>query len=142
MSISRAEYVAKVIELYISAPDTTDSPNETDWPIAGAMHDAGIPIEVVAFSFHIAFMRRYLANLERDGFSPMIRSLAYFRTVIDHLTSDERDPGYMYFIAASYAAKRQDPEGYLRWVKGGDKDAEDGGASISNPIFKPAANRQ
>ncbi len=46
-------------------------------------------------------------------YSPSIRSLAYFRTVIKSLTPAERDPGYMAYIASSYAAKRGDPEGFL-----------------------------
>jgi len=119
MSISRAEYVSRVIGLYVAAPDTADVPRETDWPIAGAMCDAGIPIEVVEFAFHIAFLRRYLVNLARDGHSPQIRSLAYFRTVINSLTPAERDPGYMAFIAASYAAKRDDPSAYIRRIQEG-----------------------
>ena len=117
MSISRAEYVSRVIELYVAAPDTADVPRETDWPIAGAMYDAGIPIEVVEFAFCVAFLRRYLVNLARDGYSPKIRSLAYFRAVINSLTPAELDPGYMSFIASSYAAKRADPEGYIRRVQ-------------------------
>ena len=109
MSALKSDYVNRVIDLYIGAPDTADMPRNTDWPIAGAMYDAGIPFEIVEFAFHIAFLRRYLANLERDGYSPEIRSLAYFRAVIDSLTPAERDPAYMAYIASSYAAKRDDP---------------------------------
>ena len=109
MSALKSDYVNRVIDLYIGAPDTADMPRNTDWPIAGAMYDAGIPLEIVEFAFHIAFLRRYLANLERDGYSPEIRSLAYFRAVIDSLTPTERDPAYMAYIASSYAAKRDDP---------------------------------
>lgn len=113
MTASRIDYVNRVIDLYLAAPDTTDMPRDTDWPIAEAMHDAGIPLEIVEFAFHIAFLRRYLSNLERNGYSPEIRSLAYFRAVIDSLTSTERNPAYMAFIASSYAAKRDDPGAYL-----------------------------
>jgi len=114
MSSLRSDYVNRIIDLYIDAPDTADMPRDTDWPIAGAMYDAGIPLEIVEFAFHIAFLRRYLANLERDGYSPEIRSLAYFRTVIDSITPTECDPAYMAFIASNYAAKRDDPGAYLR----------------------------
>jgi hypothetical protein len=114
MSVSKADYVNRVIDLYVGAPDTADMPRDTDWPIAGAMYDAGIPLEIVEFAFHIAFLRRYLANLERDGYSPKICSLAYFRAVIASLTPTEREPAYMAFIASSYAAKRDDPGAYLR----------------------------
>jgi hypothetical protein len=114
MSATRADYVNRVIDLYIGAPDTADMPRDTDCTIAGAMYDAGISLEIVEFAFHIAFLRRYLPNLERVGYSPEIRSLAYFRAVIDSLTSTERDPAYMAYIASSYAAKRDDPGAYLR----------------------------
>jgi hypothetical protein len=111
--ISRAEYASRVIELYLDAPDTATAPRVTDWPIAGEMYDAGIAIEIVELAFHLTFLRRYLANLQRDGHSPNIRSLAYFRTVIDNLTKDDRDPGYMAYIAASYTAKRRDLHTHL-----------------------------
>jgi hypothetical protein len=71
------------MELYVAAPDTADLPRDSDWPIAGAMYDSGIPLDAVELAFHIAFLRRYLVNLERDGYSPRIRSLAYFRAVIN-----------------------------------------------------------
>ncbi len=119
MSTARSDYVSRVIELYLGAPDTADVPRDNDWPIAGAMYDAGIPLEVVEHAFHTAFLRRYLVNLQRDGYSPQIRSLAYFRTVIDSLTTAERDPGYMAYIASSYAAKRNDPEGFLTQIREG-----------------------
>ena len=114
MSDSRTGYVNSVIRLYLNAPDTTDMPRDTDWPIAGAMYDDGIHLEIVELAFHIAFLRRYLANLERDGSSPQIRSLAYFRAVINSLTVAERDPSYMAHVASSYSAKRDDSEAYLR----------------------------
>lgn len=114
MTVSRSEYVRRVMELYVAAPDTADVPRDTDWPIAGAMYDSGITLDVVELAFHIAFLRRYLVNLERDGHSPKIRSLAYFRAVINSLSPAERDPGYMAYIASSYADKRDNPEGYLR----------------------------
>jgi hypothetical protein len=102
------------MELYVAAPDTADLPRDSDWPIAGAMYDSGIPLDAVELAFHIAFLRRYLVNLERDGYSPRIRSLAYFRAVINSFSPAERDPAYMAYIASSYANKRDNPEGYLR----------------------------
>ncbi len=111
---ARSDYVSRVIELYLGAPDTADVPRDNDWPIAGAMYDASIPLKVVEFAFQITFLRSYLVNLARDGHSPQIRSLAYFRTVINSLEPAEREPGYMAYIASSYAAKCGDPEGYLR----------------------------
>ena len=119
MSASRAEYVNRVIELYLDAPDTADVPRETDWSIASAMYDAAISIDVVEFAFQIAFLRRYLANLERDGYSPLIRSLAYFRAVVDSLTTTERDPVYMAYVASSYADKHDDPAAHLRRIHEG-----------------------
>jgi len=114
MSDLRADFVNRVIGLFIDAPDTPDMPRDTDWPIAEAMYDADIPLQIVEFAFHIAFLRRYLTNLERNGHSPKIRSLAYFQAVINSLTKAERDPDYMAFIASSYALKREDPQSYLR----------------------------
>ncbi len=114
MNDLKTDFVNQVIDLFIHAPDTPDIPRETDWPIAGAMYDAGIPLQIVEFAFHIAFLRRYLTNLERDAHSPQIRSLAYFQTVIDSLTKAECDPGYMAFIASTYALKRENPQDYLR----------------------------
>ncbi len=115
--ISRADYASRVIELYLDAPDTTAIPRVTDWPIAGGMYDAGIALEIVELAFQLAFLRRYLANLQRDGHSPQIRSLAYFRTVIDNLTQDDRDPGYMAYISSSYVAKRRDPHAQLESIR-------------------------
>lgn len=114
MSDLRNDYVNRVIRLFADAPDTPDMPRDTDWPIAGTMYDDGIPLQIVEFAFHIAFLRRYLTNLERDGHSPQIRSLAYFQAVINSLTKAERDPDYMAFIASNYALKREDPQNYLR----------------------------
>lgn len=117
MNDLRTDYVNQVIDLFVHAPDTPDIPRETDWPIAGAMYDAGIPLQIVEFAFHIAFLRRYLTNLQCDGHSPQIRSLAYFQTVIDSLTKAECDPGYMAFIASTYALKRDHPQDYLRHLQ-------------------------
>jgi hypothetical protein len=114
MSDLKTDFVNRVIDLFVHAPDTPDMPRDTDWPIAGAMYDAGIPLQIVESAFHIAFLRRYLTNLERDGHSPQIRSLAYFQAVINSLTKAERDPDYMAFIASSYALKREDPQSYPR----------------------------
>ena len=115
--ISRADYARRVIELYLEAPDTAEIPRVTDWPIAGEMYDAGIELEIVELAFQLAFLRRYLANLQRDGHSPQIRSLAYFRTVIDNLTKDDRDPGYMAYISSTYAAKRRNPHAHLESIR-------------------------
>ncbi len=57
MSTARSDYVSRVIELYLGAPDTADVPRDNGWPIAGAMYDAGIPLEVVEHAFHTAFLR-------------------------------------------------------------------------------------
>ncbi len=117
MSDLKTDYVNRVIDLFIDAPDTPNMPRDTDWPIAGAMYDAGIPLQIVEFAFHVTFLRRYLTNLQRDGHSSQIRSLAYFQTVINSLTKAERDPDYMAFIASTYASKREDPQGYLRQLQ-------------------------
>jgi len=119
MTASRAEYVNRVIDLYLDAPDTADAPRETDWSIAAAMYDAGISIDVVELAFQVAFLRRYVVNLERDGYSPLIRSLAYFRAVVNSLTPAERDSDYMAYIASSYAAKSVNLADYLRRIKEG-----------------------
>lgn len=119
MSVSRAEYVNRVIELYVDAPDTADVPRQADWSIAAAMYDAGISIDVVELAFQVAFLRRYLANLERDGYSPLIRSLAYFRAVIHSLSPAEHDPAYMAYIASSYASKRDIPPAHPRRIHEG-----------------------
>ena len=92
--MTRQEYLAKLIRLYLDAPDTPPRPRRPDWAIAAQLYQADVPLEELAHAIRLATLRRRLST---DPL-PQIHSLAYYRAVHQALTTDELDPPYIRYI--------------------------------------------
>ena len=107
MSIARSAYVAQVIKLFLDDPDTPSMPSSADWQVAAALFERRVPLAKLRLAFQLAFLRRHLRN-PAEGPLPPVRSLAYFRRVVDNLSEDETHPVYADYIASTYQRIRQD----------------------------------
>ena len=77
-----ALYVSAVLALYVDLPDTPLRASASDQWLARGFHDDGVPLRVVETALLLGSLRRLI----RPGDAPRlsrIRSLAYFRPVID-----------------------------------------------------------
>ena len=99
--MKRADYLAEVIRLYLSAPETPRKARRRDWAIASTLYQQGIPLQTVAHAIRSAALRRHLRDPDL-GELGKINSLAYFRTAIDQLSPLELDPDWVDYVAWKY----------------------------------------
>jgi hypothetical protein len=94
----RRLYLREVLRLYLQAPDTPDRAARADWAVAADLYQRKVPLETLAHAIRLASLRR-LGNL---GTPLPITSLAYFRSVLENLSPDELDPGYVDYVRYRY----------------------------------------
>ena len=99
--MTRNDYLAEVIRLYLRAPDTPRKASRRDWAIAGDLYQQGTPVQTVAHAIRFAALRRHLRDPELGPLEP-IHSLAYYRRVIDLLDPLALDLDYVDYIAWKY----------------------------------------
>ncbi len=99
--MKRVDYLAEVIHLYLSAPQTPRKARRRDWEIASTLYQRGISLQTIAHAIHSAALRRHLRDPDLGPLG-RINSLAYFRTVIDQLDQLELDPGWVEYVAWRY----------------------------------------
>lgn len=104
----RRHYLREALRLYLQAPDTPDRPSRADWAVAADFHRRAVPLETLAHAIRLASLRRRLRNL---GTPQPITSLAYFRTVLEQLSPDELDPGYVDYVRYRYQPIPADDSG-------------------------------
>jgi hypothetical protein len=92
-----ASYVAAVVTLYVELPDTPLRASVSDQWLARRLHDDGIPLPVVETALLLASLRRLIRPADAPPLSP-IRSLAYFRPVIDELRAHPTDESYLDYL--------------------------------------------
>jgi hypothetical protein len=79
-----ASYVASVVTLYLEMPDTPMRASVSDQWLARHFHQDGVPLEIVETALLLGSLRRLIRPADAPRLSP-IRSLAYFRPVIEEL---------------------------------------------------------
>ncbi len=96
----RSVYLAAAIRLYLDLPGAPPRASRADWAVAANLFARAAPLGTLAHVLRLATLRRHL----RAPDSPLepIHSLAYYRRVLDHLTPDALDPGYIHYIAQTY----------------------------------------
>ena len=100
--MTREQYLQQAIESYLDSPDTPNKARRRDWAIAGAFYQQGIPSPILAHAIRIATLRRHRRAPELEPLEP-IRSLAYFRPLIEHIHQGvPHDPGYVEYVRWSY----------------------------------------
>ena len=98
LGVTRRDYLAQVIRLYLEAPDTPDRPSQNDWAIAGDLFRRGIHLDHLAHAIRIAKLRRTLDGQPRES----VHSLAYYRAILRGLNEDALDPGYIDYVRYRY----------------------------------------
>ena len=99
--LKRDEYLQYVIERYLQAPDTPDKARRNDWAVAAQFFQRGFALSDIEYAIRLASLRRFLRDPKEPPLDP-IRSLAYFRPVINLVRKQQHDPGYIEYIEIKY----------------------------------------
>ena len=92
-----AVYVARVVTLYVELPDTPLRASVSDQWLARRFHDDGVPLRVVETALLLGSLRRLIRPVDAPPLSA-IRSLAYFRPVIDELRAHPAPESYLDYL--------------------------------------------
>jgi hypothetical protein len=77
-------YISAVLTLYVDLPDTPLRASAADQWLARRFHEEGLPLRTVETAMLLGSLRRLIRPADAPRLSP-IRSLAYFRPVVDEL---------------------------------------------------------
>lgn len=94
-------YVAEVLREYRDLPDTSHRIRPADRHLARGLYAAGVPLYLVRSALMLATVRRATRPADEPPLSP-IRSLAYFRPVIDELVALPPDPGWIAHVTRHF----------------------------------------
>jgi hypothetical protein len=108
----RSSYIAAVLAAYRRTPGTLGTVRPADRRLATALFDAGVPPAVIEAALALATARR---ARRADGAPPLgtIRSLQYFKPVIEELLANPPDLAYLAYLEATLdrrSAPTQAPE--------------------------------
>lgn len=92
-----ASYVASVVTLYLEMPDTPMRVSASDQWLAQHFHQDGVPLETVETALLLGSLRRLIRPADAPRLSP-IRSLAYFRPVIEELCEHPAPENYRDYL--------------------------------------------
>ena len=98
--MSRRKYLVAVIRLFLAQSGAPARASRDDWAVAQALYARGVDFDHFSHAVRLAALRR----LTRDGPPPPVRSLAYYRQVLDQLSPDELESGYVDYVAFRYQA--------------------------------------
>jgi hypothetical protein len=90
-------YIAAVLTLYVDLPDTPLRASVSDQWLARRFHDDGVPLHAVETAMLLGSLRRLIRPAGAPPLSP-IRSLAYFRPVIEELQAHPVPVGYLDYL--------------------------------------------
>ena len=96
-SITRGEYIQKILDAYRQTPGTTGMIGRPDRLLAEQLYGRGVPLQAVENAFVLATSRRQIRPV---GAPPLntIRSLAYFSPVIDEVLELRINPEYFQYL--------------------------------------------
>jgi hypothetical protein len=92
-----AMYISSVLTLYVDLPDTPMRATASDQWLARRFHDEGVTLRVVETALLLGSLRRLIRPADAPRLSP-IRSLAYFRPVIDELRTHSAPENYLDYL--------------------------------------------
>lgn len=101
--MTRRQYLAEVIRLYLGAEETPSRAARRDWAVAGDLYQKGVPVQHLAHAMRVASLRR------RFHLQPpleTVRSLAYYRAVLERLDAEHLDPDYVDYVQDVYRRNR------------------------------------
>lgn len=96
-TLSREEYVRRVLTAYRSTPGTAGTARSPDRLLAVALYERSVALTTIENAFILAAARR-LARPPEGQPLPAIRSLAYFLPVIDEVLRLSVDPNYFRYL--------------------------------------------
>jgi hypothetical protein len=96
-SITREEYIQKVLDAYRQTPGTTGMVRRPDRLLAEQLYGRGVPLCAVENALVLATSRR---QIRPAGAMPLntIRSLAYFLPVIEEVLELRVNPEYFEYL--------------------------------------------
>lgn len=92
-----AAYVTAVVTLYIEMPDTPMRVSASDQWLARHFHQDGVPLDTVETALLLGSLRRLIRPADSPHLAP-IRSLAYFRPVIEELQENPAPEHYREYL--------------------------------------------
>ena len=92
-----AAYVAAVVTLYMDMPDTPMRISASDQWLARHFYQDGVPLETVETALLLGSLRRLIRPAYCPRLAP-IRSLAYFRPVIEELQENPAPENYRDYL--------------------------------------------
>jgi hypothetical protein len=92
-----AAYVAAVVTLYMDMPDTPMRISASDQWLARHFYQDGVPLETVETALLLGSLRRMIRPADSPRLAP-IRSLAYFRPVIEELQENPAPENYREYL--------------------------------------------
>jgi hypothetical protein len=92
-----ALYVSSVLTLYVDLPDTPLRASASDQWLARRLYDDRVPLQVIETALLLGSLRRLNRPADAPRLSP-IRSLAYFRPVVDELRDHPVPEGYLDYL--------------------------------------------
>jgi hypothetical protein len=96
-SISREEYIQKVLDVYRQTPGTTGMIRRPDRLLAAQLHGRGVPLCAIENAFVLATSRRLIRPRNAVPLHT-IRSLAYFSPVIEEVLELRINPEYFRYL--------------------------------------------
>ena len=92
-----ASYVASIVTLYLEMPDTPMRVSASDQWLARHFHRDGVPLETVESALLLGSLRRIIRPADAPRLT-LIRSLAYFRPVIEELQENPAPENYREYL--------------------------------------------
>lgn len=89
--------VSSVLTLYVDLPDTPLRASASDQWLARRLYDEGVPLHMVETALMLGSLRRLIRPADAPQLSP-IRSLAYFRPIMDELRAHPAPEGYLDYL--------------------------------------------
>jgi hypothetical protein len=96
----RRSYLAAAVRLYLELPGAPRRASRSDWAVATTLYNRGVPLETLAHVFRLATLRRARPGAPGES----VHSLAYYRAVLEQLTPEALDSGYVDYVARKYQA--------------------------------------
>lgn len=103
-------YQMTVLSLYLDLPDTPLSFSVSDQRQARFFFERGVPLPIVEAALLLGSLRRLMRPAEA-GRLAAIRSLAYFRPVVEELLETPVPDGYRLYLQRKMQTCRRAPSG-------------------------------
>ncbi len=90
-------YVRHVLDQYRRLPGTLGQVRRTDRRLAEQLHARSVPLALVEAAFTLATCRRLFRSPDKEPLEP-VRTMHYFKAVIEELREHPPDPDYLHYL--------------------------------------------